>query len=67
MTDVTAIGIDISKSVFQVCWITADGDVVIRRPIRKLELLFRCLMPTVLIERMRHPKYPMTKTVAGYQ
>jgi len=38
MKEVTTVGIDIAKSVFQVHGINATGDVIIRRKLRRSEV-----------------------------
>ena len=39
MTEVTTIGLDIAKSVFQVHGVGADGGVVVRRQLRRAQVL----------------------------
>ena len=39
MTEVTTIGLDIAKSVFQVHGVGADGTVVVRRRLRRAQVL----------------------------
>ena len=50
MTDVTTIGLDIAKSVFQVHGVNAAGEVVIRRQLRRRQVLsfFKKLPPCVV-------------------
>ena len=39
MEQITTIGLDIAKSVFQVHGIDADGEVVVRRQLRRRQVL----------------------------
>jgi len=39
MEDVTVVGLDLAKNVFQVHGVASDGRVVIRRQIRRAQLL----------------------------
>ena len=39
MTDVAVIGLDLAKTVFQVHGVSADGEVVVRRQIRRSQVL----------------------------
>ena len=39
MTEVTTIGIDIAKNVFQIHGVDASGEVVIRRQLRRRQVL----------------------------
>src|SRR5258706_13314236 len=50
MRTITTIGLDIAKSVFQVHGVDADGDVVLRRQLkRRYVLLFFLKLPPCLI------------------
>ena len=50
MSDVTTIGLDIAKSVFQVHGIAADGTVVVRRQLRRAQVLpFFKKLPSCLV------------------
>jgi transposase len=50
MEKITTIGLDLAKSVFQVHAIAADGEVLVRRPLRRLQVLafFARLAPCVV-------------------
>ena len=39
MSEVTTIGVDLAKNVFQVHGVTASGEVVIRRQLRRRQVL----------------------------
>lgn len=47
MREITAIGLDIAKNVFQVHGIDADGQVVLRKPLRRsqMRMFFERLSP----------------------
>ena len=50
MKEVTTVGIDVAKSVFQVHGINAVGDVVIRRKLRRSEVIeFFQILPSCRI------------------
>ena len=50
MNEIICIGIDTSKSVFQVLGVDARGEVVLRRRIRRVDLLtFFSKLPGTLI------------------
>ena len=36
---ITKIGLDLAKNIFQVCGVTADGDIAFNRPVRRAGLL----------------------------
>ena len=36
---ITTIGLDLAKNIFQVCGVTADGDIAFNRPVRRAGLL----------------------------
>jgi|TARA_B100002003_G_scaffold205199_1_gene198501 transposase len=50
MVDVDVVGLDLAKSVFQVHGVDADGDVVIRRQLRRSQMLsfFQALRPCLV-------------------
>ena len=50
MEKITTIGLDLAKSIFQVHAIAEDGHVVVRRPLRRSQLLefFRNIEPCLL-------------------
>ena len=50
MQTITTIGLDIAKSVFQVHAIDADGNIVIRRPVKRRYVLafFQKLAPCLV-------------------
>ena len=47
MREITAIGLDIAKNVFQVHGVDADGQVVLRKPLRRsqMQMFFETLSP----------------------
>ena len=50
MSEVTTVGLDIAKNVFQVHGIDAGGDVVIRRQLRRSQVLsFFKKLPACLV------------------
>ena len=50
MQEITTIGLDIAKSVFQVHGIDASGEVVVRRQLRRRQVLpFFCKLPACVI------------------
>jgi transposase len=50
MEQITTVGLDIAKSVFQVHAIDADGEVVVRRQLKRAQLLrFFGELPPVLV------------------
>lgn len=51
MGEVTTVGLDVAKHVFQVHGIDDQGTVVIRRKVRRSELLkfFRSIQPCVVV------------------
>lgn len=50
MQEITTIGIDLAKSVFQVHAIAADGEVIVRRQVRRAQMLefFAKLSPCLI-------------------
>ncbi|ATG37856.1 transposase (plasmid) [Phaeobacter piscinae] len=50
MTEITTVGVDLAKSVFQVHGIDAEGAVVLRRQLRRSQMLefFQRLMPCLV-------------------
>mgnify|MGYP000057444966 CR=1 FL=1 len=50
MTDITTIGLDTAKSVFQVHGVDADGKVIVRRQLKRRQVLaFFAKLPPCLI------------------
>lgn len=50
MAQVVTIGLDIAKSVFQVHGVAADGEVVIRRQLRRAQMIeFFAKLPKCLV------------------
>ena len=51
MNDVTTIGLDLAKNVFQVHGVDASGETVIRRQLRRLQVIqfFSTLPPLLLV------------------
>ena len=56
MQSVTTIGLDIAKSVFQVHGVDADGNVVLRRQLKRRYVLafFQKLPPCLISRPVRH-------------
>jgi transposase len=56
MQTITTIGLDIAKSVFQVYGVDADGNVVVRRQLKRRYVLafFQKLPPCLLASRLVH-------------
>ena len=50
MNDITTIGLDTAKSVFQVHGVDADGEIVLRRQLKRRQVLtFFAKLPPCLI------------------
>jgi transposase len=50
MDKITTLGIDLAKSVFQLHGVSADGRVLLRRQLRRSQMLefFQCLPPCLI-------------------
>ena len=50
MSDITTVGLDTAKSVFQIHGVNAEGEVVVRRQLRRRQVLpyFRKLPPCMI-------------------
>ena len=50
MSDITTVGLDTAKSVFQIHGVNADGKTIVRRQLRRRQVLsyFRKLQPCLI-------------------
>ncbi|SDJ60194.1 Transposase [Salipiger marinus] len=50
MTDITTVGVDLAKSVFQIHGVDAEGVIVVRRQLRRSQMLdfFQRLAPCLI-------------------
>ena len=64
---ISTIGLDIAKSVFQVHGVDATGQVVIRRQLRLRRVLafFQKLPPCLVVSKRARPISPLVPRAAG--
>ena len=77
--DVTTIGLDLAKSIFQVHGVDANGRVVIRKSLRRAQMLpFFARLPSCLVgmeacgtlmatRRRLEPPTPLTADAEGHE